>query len=79
METGLLEVYNGSPIQKNNNIGMQVGVLTTHSVKYENGVFSHSIHGNTVTLTPQHIIPTEITTIRCGTYNRMNNLKIKPL
>ena len=77
--TGVLEVRNGSVIQTISNSNIQLNTIISHTIKYENGTFSHTVGSNTVTLTPQYVIPTEITTIRCGSYNLLNNLKIKPL
>ena len=76
----VIEIHNSSVIQTKNNGTMPMNTLVTHRLEFVNGVYKYTVLGNSVTLTPQYITsPTEITTMRIGSYNKANNLKVKPL
>ena len=65
-----------SIIQSISNGYVDLNVEESHSLKYENGIFYYTLKGNTVTLTPQKIFPTQLSILRCGSNSVIKNIKI---
>ena len=79
-DCNIIEVHNSSVAQSITNGSVTLNEVITHKLEFINGIYYYTNPNGTVNLTPQYITnPTEITTLRVGSYNRLNNLKIKPM